>query len=302
MNNYEQSIFCDKNVDLLDTFISTPIDISIPNIVIDNSNNLIQYSNTRYIDRFAYYKNDTIIGHSIKHYGEYTELEIELLKNFINKEFIVYDVGANIGYHTLAFSKLAKYVYAFEPNTKHYKLLESNTKTLDNVKLYKNIVSDNTGSKHVQDFDINVPGNYGELYVDKSGELVDCIKIDDLDDIYGPDLLKIDVEGHELQVLRGAIDTIKEFNPIIFYEAHGTELSDIYDLLTSLEYTLYWYPCPNYNPRNYKNNSINLFGHGGVVNILAMPKNKPKISNLVQVIDNTDTIQQAFQRAMDMNK
>jgi len=298
MNNFDETIYCDRDTEILSKVEHAPVQIT-DDVKIIFTDVDTDYAYTRYVDKFYFYKNDTIIGQSLRHYGEYTELEIELLKNFIKPHWAIYDIGANIGYHTVAFAKLGKHVYAFEPNKKNLKLLEKNTKKLENVTVYDVACSNSVGTLHVQDFDTNVPGNYGEMLIKEDGQECKSITIDELDDVYGPDLLKIDVEGHELQVLRGAIKTITEFNPVIFYEAHGTELAEIYDLLTELGYRLYWYPCPNYNPRNYKQNRMNIFGHGGVVNILAMPKEHKKISNLVEVINRDDTIQNAFKRVQE---
>lgn len=267
--------------------------------VSNDMHNGISFARSRYSDKFYYYTNDYIIGRSIGTYGEYTQLEIELLRNFINNDTIVYDIGANIGYHALAFSKLCRYVYAFEPNKKHLKLLRKNLEDRKNVEIFDNAISDMVGDIKIQDFDTDVPGNYGELYVNQDGYDVLAIRIDDLDIII-PDLIKIDVEGHELQVLRGSIETIREYNPIIFYEAHGSELAEIYDLLTEQKYHLYWYPCPNYNGNNYNKVKHNIFGNGGVVNILALPEKHKKVSNMMSVSDRDDTVQKAWQRFQSM--
>ena len=60
-------------------------------------------TSTRYSPVFYFYRNDNIIGVSLKFYGEYTEGELGLLRNFLNQESIVYDIGANIGVHALGF-------------------------------------------------------------------------------------------------------------------------------------------------------------------------------------------------------
>lgn len=244
---------------------------------------------TRYSDNFYYYKNDTIIGRSLQLYGEYTELEIELLKLFLNKNSVVYDIGANIGYHTVAFSKYADTVYAFEPNRKHLELLYKNITNNKNVIVYDVAVSSNKGLVTIQDFDTDIPSNYGELYCNRDGYTVDSIKIDDLE-IYKPDLVKIDVEGFEYPVLLGMYETIKEYKPVIFYEAHGNDLEMIYQYLKSFDYDLYWYPCPNYNPHNYKRNTHNVFNNGGVLNILATYK-LPTTDKLIDVRSNESFIQ-----------
>ena len=248
---------------------------------------------TRYSDSFYYYKNDTIIGKSLQHYGEYTELEIQLLKLFLKKDSVVYDIGANIGYHTVAFAKLADTVYAFEPNRKHLDLLYKNITKQKNVTVYDVAVSSIKGVVTIQDFDTDIPGNYGELYCNRDGYSVDCVKIDDLE-IYRPTLVKIDVEGFEYPVLLGMTETIKEYKPVIFYEAHGNDLDLIYTYLKDMGYDLYWYPCPNYNPYNYKNNTVNVFGNGGVLNILAT-HNLPTTDRLIDVRKN-ETFVQAVER------
>lgn len=257
---------------------------------------------TKYMEQFYIYTNDTIIGRSIDLYGEYTELEIQLLRNFLNDESIVYDIGANIGYHTVAFSVLAKHVYAFEPNKKNIDLLHKNTDHLKNVEIHEVAVGNNNETVLIEDFDLDRPGNYGELHIKDVGIPSKCVRLDDVDDIYYPDLIKIDVEGYELHVLRGAINTIKEVNPIIFYEAHGSDLPEIYDFLTDLGYTLYWYPCPNFNPNNFYKNAQNVFGQGGVVNVLALPKTKPIVSNLEKYTHRLDSIFDAVRRFHENNK
>ena len=59
-----------------------------------------------------------------------------------------------------------------------------------------------------------------------------------LDDIYDgiPSIIKIDVEGHELQVLEGAINTIKTHMPMILIEIHNFENSEIPKFLENLGY------------------------------------------------------------------
>jgi FkbM family methyltransferase len=293
MNNYDETIYCDDESVLLSELNTTVYDTTTIDIY-KPTDPYVRHVTTRYVPKFNYYKNDTIIGKSLEYYGEYTELEIQLLRNFMKPNFVVYDIGANIGYHTVAFAKHVKHVYAFEPNKKNLDLLRKNIKSLDNVSIYDVACSDVATTMHVDDFDLDVPGNYGEMHMNNVGQVCDSVRIDDIDDIYYPDLIKIDVEGHELQVLTGATETITEYKPIIFYEAHGNDLDKIYDMLDNLGYKLYWYPCNNYNPNNYNNNGNNIFGQGGVLNILAL-HGYPKINNLLNVNKN-ETFSQRVER------
>lgn len=250
----------------------------------------ISHAKTRYTDTFYFYENDVIIGHSIKTYGEYTHVEVELLEQYLDDSTIVYDIGGNIGYHTLAFAQKAKHVYSFEPNLKNLKVLEKNVGHLKNVSVIKAACSDVAGTSHISDYDITQHGNYGECLMGDTGQPCTTIRLDDLN-LPKPNLLKIDVEGHELKVFLGAKETIRSTEPVIFYEAmHGSGFDQIYDFLnTELGYKLYWIGVKNYNPKNYNKVSHNIFGNGGVVNILALPSRYKVDEYLEPVIDRDDT-------------
>lgn len=256
----------------------------------------IVYCKTRYTDYFAVYKNDTIIGPSIFYYGEYTQSELDILDNFIQPGYVIYDIGANIGYHTLHFAtKKDSKVYAFEPNNKNFDLLQYNTRFHDNVTCLNVGVSDSDRTAYVSDFEFDKHDNLGEMKISDSGQECKLVKLDDMK-LPPPNVIKIDVEGHEDSVFRGCKKIIEENHPIIFYEAMHTDLASIYDQLNQLGYNLYWIGIPNYNPKNFNKNPQNIFGNGGVVNILASPFYLPKIKNLPPVIDRDDTYGKMVER------
>ena len=148
---------------------------------------------------------------------------------------IVYDIGANIGYHTNAFAKFAKHVYAFEPNELNYKLLEMNTFHDKNVTLFDYAISNDIGITQIEKFELGKPGNYGECKLTEDGQLCDMTYIDYLvrtGNIQPPHVIKIDVEGHEYPVFQGMSETIKNHLPVIFYEAHHCDTASIYDIPT----------------------------------------------------------------------
>jgi FkbM family methyltransferase len=228
---------------------------------------------TRYCDSFYFYANDLFIGRSIKYYGEYTHKEVELLAKMITKDSVVYDIGGNIGYHTVAFASMAREVHSFEPNNKNFHLLEKNTESLDNVYLYNCAASNVDGISYISDYDPEGMGNFGkcEMVVGEHGQICRTFCIDSLT-LPPPTMMKIDVEGHELKVFQGAAKTIAAHRPVIFYEAmHGSGFDEIYDFLTALGYKLYWFPVFNFNPENFKGNSHNIFMNSGVINIIAAP-------------------------------
>lgn len=289
------------NVTNIDTSAPEKFDLKPTIVSYQQVKDGITSARTRYTDNFHFYEKDVIIGRSIKIYGEYTQIEIDLLNQYINENSIVYDIGGNIGYHTVAFAHRAKHVYSFEPNLKNYKLLEMNTKNLNNVTLVKAAVSDTKGKSFISDYELDDLGNYGECMMSETtGQPCTTVRIDDLN-LPDPQVIKIDVEGHELKVFNGAKETIRKNTPVIFYEAmHGSGFDEIYDLLhTELGYNLYWIAVPNYNARNYNNVSQNVFGQGGVINILALPKKYPIDSYLERMVDRNDTHVKFLQRLQE---
>lgn len=254
---------------------------------------------TRYNPVFYFYRGDNIIGASLAYYGEYTENELGMLRNFINPTTVVYDIGANIGVHTVGFAKSAKHVYAFEPNNNNFKLLDINTTHDHNVTLFDCAISNSVGTAKIEQYELGSIGNFGECKLSDIGQDCPMTTIDQLvadNEIEPPHVVKIDVESHELEVLQGMEKTIKENLPVIFYEAMHCDLAKIYDMLNGLAYKLYWMPCSNYNPNNFYNNKENIFGNGGVLNILALPFHIEIKTNLPEVISRDDTWELAVER------
>lgn len=170
--------------------------------------------------------------------------EIDLLSDVfprIDKNSVVVDVGANIGNHTIFFSKVcgAK-VIAFEP------FKAARDRLIDNVKL--NRVDDLvdvrdvalgafTSAGHMEVISLS---NIGQTMVKRHANGSGNVKIMTLDDALegrDVDLLKIDTEGMELEVLRGAETTIRRCNPLIYAEAQSIEsLTMLEQLLSSFDY------------------------------------------------------------------
>jgi len=261
-------------------------------------------ASTRYSPVFYHYNTDSIIGVSLRYYGEYTEQELMLLRNFLNPAAIVYDIGANIGYHTVGFAPFSKHVYAFEPNELNYKLLKTNTFHNKNVTCLEYAISNDIGVTQIEKFKLGEPGNYGECRITEDGQLCDMTYIDYLvrqKIIEPPHVIKIDVEGHEWPVIEGMTETIKDNLPVIFYEAHHCDTKSIYDFLSNIGYKLYWFPCANYNPNNFYKNQQNIFGQGGVLNIIAIPFYINVKHSLPEVISRDDTWADCYKRLTEAN-
>ena len=197
---------------------------------------------TRYADTFWFYQTDAIIGQSLYHYGEYTENELGLLRNFMQPTSVIYDIGANIGVHSIAFCKGTKHVYAFEPNHNNLKLLKINLSRENNKTILPYAISDSCGTTHIEQFTLGSLGNYGECKITTEGQECEKYTIDYLVDnkkILPPSIVKIDVEGHENNVFDGMQKTIKEHLPVIFFEAMYCDNAKIYDQLNGFGYDIY---------------------------------------------------------------
>ena len=189
------------------------------------------------------------IAQSIAIDGRFETNELSLIQNLFTetlKDKVVLDIGANIGNHAVALSKIAKKVYAFEPNPVVFELLKINTNNHPNIQIFPFGVSDKD-----EKLTAHIPvGNYGAGSVSahiktsrsQHKELVFELRtLDQLPDITQQDigLVKIDVEGHELKAFMGMAQILKKNKPVILFEQNrGIEngTSQEIDFLKSLGY------------------------------------------------------------------
>ena len=237
---------------------------------------MISITNTRYKNNFSYYNNDEVIGQSLKLYGEYGQREIDFLLYLSNPQHIIYDVGANIGVYTTALATSGATIYAFEPNPRNFSLLKQNTAGLSNVHCQQIAIGNAYGTTFIDDFDPAVPGNYGTMSTkNKLGIGVELTALDYLS-IPDPTIIKIDVEGGELDVLLGCEQKIAQTLPCILYEAHETQqFSEIWHFLKRFDYRLYWIICMNYNPNNFNSNDNDIFQNTALFSVVAWPPTWP---------------------------
>lgn len=168
-----------------------------------------------------------LITERIKKYGIYEPLLYSFIDSYLKQfhEANCVDVGANIGNHTLTMSKNSKQVYAFEPVPFIYQILEKNLyeNNISNVTTINSGLSDGCRKANIQ---LRDPKNVGTASVVTDNENsskpieIDLITGDSvLADHSGTiDFIKIDVEGHETEVLMGLKETIDRFHPTIVIE------------------------------------------------------------------------------------
>ena len=216
---------------------------------------------------------DWYIGQSFEKYGEYGEEEVQLMRNFIDSDSVVFDVGANIGALTVPLAIAAGTVVAFEPQPEVFELLKLNCTEHHNVVVNNLGLGSRNTKMYVPKIDYSTTGNFGgvSLCEDKQDTVVDVAKLDDY--MAGVcDLIKIDVEGMELEVLKGGTDTIKRCKPILYVENDREEKSaDLISYLMQLGYRMWWHKPRLFNQFNYKNCQENVFSNIVSCNMLCVP-------------------------------
>jgi FkbM family methyltransferase len=151
----------------------------------------------------------------------------------------VYDIGANVGFFSLLASRLAGsggIVYAFEPQPRNVRLLEFHRAAngITNLRILDAAVSARDGVAQFQSAKGPAMGSLAE-----SGEYaVTTVTVDSFaSDHRPPDVMKIDVEGAEVEVLTGATKTLLRHRPVIILSTHGWRLhQESLALLASLGY------------------------------------------------------------------
>jgi FkbM family methyltransferase len=158
---------------------------------------------------------------------------------------VFFDVGANVGFFTILGARLvgpSGKVVAFEPHPANVEALRTNVEAnlFENVVVVPKAVSASSGERLL---DVRSAA-LAKLVEDRSGaglaERVPATSIDDFVSAPGgliPDVLKIDVEGHEVEVLSGMHRTLSQHSPVIVCEMHGRNAS-VQRALAEFGYTL----------------------------------------------------------------
>ena len=205
--------------------------------------------------------NDYGVGRNIISGGYHSrddiELTSQLLKYILQKKnaLLYYDVGANIGTHSLALSKIfgsTITIRAFEAQRQVYYMLCGNMaiNCVDNVHCHHAAVADQCGIElEIPVPDYSMPNNFGGLELlpahrtdnqnmIKSGrEKVSTVSLDYFDEPV--DFIKFDIEGMENIALNGAEKTISAHRPICFVEILKVDAAELLKRFSALNYWAY---------------------------------------------------------------
>ena len=251
----------------------------------------LKLTETKY-GKFIIPIDDPTIGRSLDLYGEYCDAEIEMLKSLCESTDWFIDIGANIGYHTVAMSPHVTRVLSFEPDADNFDILGKNIAGLcaakQNVTASRLAIGDIMG-------ECSTKFDFGKTTLTEGND----VKMAPLDMLGLPkvNVVKIDVEGKELAVLVGMRLTIDNWKPHLLIEMQDEKTyPDTYDFLNDLGYNMYWLAVPTYNSNNHKQNTQNVFGpQHGVINWVCSAELLN--TKLQPVVDRDDSIERMIYRS-----
>lgn len=162
-----------------------------------------------------------------------------LIKNELKPKTTIMDLGANIGYLTLIIADYIKddgKIYAIEPDPRNNILLEYNVKAnkYKSIEIYKLAISNKNGKSK---FCIANSSNLSSMTKTKATKDIIKVKTKTLTDFFNkkdfPNFIKMDVEGHECEILNGGYELFKkndfpckiimEIHPKFYSEKHSLE-------------------------------------------------------------------------------
>jgi FkbM family methyltransferase len=194
--------------------------------------------------------------------GLHEPLVQKRIRERIQPGMVFYDIGAHLGFFALAAARAGAIVVAFEADPENAQRLRShiNRNGLANeITLVEAAVWSHQKPRVA--FRRGLPSSQGgvsdagsEPVLAREGPLieVDCVTIDDFVAAGGPvpDVIKIDVEGGEVQVLQGSVRSVGTFRPELIIEVHHrAALPEVEAMLTQFSYAAQWHVPSEEFPR-----------------------------------------------------
>ena len=224
-------------------------------------------------------RHDQYIGPSLRQYGEYSQGEVDLFAKLIGPGAVVVEGGSNIGAHTVALSRLVGptgTVVAFEPQRLTFQTLCANLalNSCANVHAFQAGLGSVTAEIVAMQLAPDKPQNFGGIPIiaDGRGERTPIRALDDLA-FAACRLIKLDIEGMEVQALEGAAQTIKTHRPFLYVENDRKASSDaLISLILRWDYRLYAHVTPLFSPSNHAGFTEDLFGNIASFNAFCAPR------------------------------
>lgn len=224
---------------------------------------------------------DTVIGRSLRLYGEFAGEEVDSILALARPGDHVLDLGANIGFHTLALARTVGpggRVTALEPQRHCFQLLCANVtlNQLTTVDCLRAAVADAPGTCTVPVNDPTTRHNVGATEVSLApqpqADTVPLVTVDSLE-LTRCDLVKVDTEGFEDRVILGARGTLATCRPALYIEVHHREkLLRLVAVLKPMGYALALHHTRFFRRDNPAGEALNIFAPtAGGSALIALP-------------------------------
>lgn len=171
------------------------------------------------------------------------------LKRNLTLDSVFVDAGSNYGWHSIKSSLFCKTVYSFEPQKYIHDVqrMSIDDNNILNIKLFNCGLGEVNETKEMTPIQYdNTSLNMGDLSIGVGGERIEVRTLDsfDLDRL---DFIKIDVQGYEKFILKGAKNTINKCKPTIIIEMEDHQLkrfgygvTELFELIRSFGYHIYF--------------------------------------------------------------
>jgi len=230
--------------------------------------------------------NDMYVGRGLIKYGEYCVGEQIFFSLAAQHGGAAIDVGANLGAHTMFMASRFSNVYAFEAQPFIHMLLKGNLAPFLNTTTYNAAVGSEDGILHLPRLNYTMSNNFGGMgkyalkdEADKSTIVMEPIQqrmLDKVDSLRAEDqisLIKIDVEGMELDVLKGAQALIDKHRPVLYVENDKMDhAAELVKFIYNLGYEAIWHITPLYREDNWANDKENIYEGLSSFNLICTPK------------------------------
>lgn len=201
---------------------------------------------------------DRYITPCLEAYGELSPAERALLLQMIRPGMCVVEVGANMGAFTLAMARACApgLLYAFEPQQRIFQILCANLAMngVGNVIASPDACGRAEGRAVIPPLDYAAQDNFGGVSLAPVGQPGLEVRVTPLDALALPacGLIKVDVEGFEIEVIEGARETIGRCRPLLYVENDRPQHAQaLIRLIHGLGYRLFWHTPPLASPQNF---------------------------------------------------
>ena len=235
---------------------------------------------------------DEVIDLCIYLFGAFDKENILSAQKELRSDFTVLDIGANIGAFCLPIAQKLNgkgKIFAFEPSDYAFRKLSTNLELNPNLKsriqpvqcflsdkkenktqeVYASWNMKSSTHKHQKHFGILTSSNHA--ITTTLDDIAHTIQLDRID------LVKIDADGAELKIVKGAKKCFEKFNPVIFielcqYTSHenGYDLSELLALFSEMNYEFYGLNGKKL-PKSHQE-IISKIPKNGIMNAIAYPK------------------------------